>query len=70
MVLIGLCVYLPEFSLAVYEGIVGNCVYGELQPEYTVVAIVDKNRCGLLYDGDGDFTECALFTRKRFHLSG
>lgn len=60
MVLGGLCVYLPEFSVTVHEGIVCNRVNGELQPEYWVAAIVDKNTGTLLYDEEDDFAECVF----------
>ena len=60
MVLSGLCVYLPEFSVTVHEGSVCNRVNGELQPEYWVAAIVDKNTGTLLLDEEDDFTECVF----------
>lgn len=58
MVLSGLRVYLPQFSVTVHEGIVCNNVKGELQPEYTVSAIVDRTTGKIIYDEESDFTEC------------
>lgn len=68
MVLSGLCVYLPEFSVIVHEGIVCNRVNRELQPEYWVAAIVDKNTGTLLYDEEDDFAEC-VFHRQEEKIS-
>ena len=41
MVLSGLRVYLPEFSVTVHEGIFCDRVDGKLQPDYFVTAIVE-----------------------------
>lgn len=58
MVLSGLRVYLPQFSVNVHEGIICNRINGELKPEYMVAAIVDRATGKLIYDEEGDFTEC------------
>ena len=57
MVLSGLRVYLPEFSVTVHEGIFCDRVDGKLQPDYFATAIVDRNTGTLLYDEESDFTE-------------
>lgn len=60
LVLSGLRVYLPEFSVTVHEGIFCDRVAGKLQPDYFVTAIADRNTGTLLYDEESDFTECVF----------
>lgn len=70
MILSGLCVYLPQFSVTVHEGILCRHINGELQPEYTVTAIVDRNTGTLLYDEECDFVECVFhWQEERLTLS-
>lgn len=58
LLLSGIRVYLPQFSVTVHEGIFCHRENsGVLQLEYTVSAVVDRKTGELLYDEEGDFTE-------------
>lgn len=58
LLLSGIRVYLPQFSVTVHEGIFCHRENsGVLQPEYAVSAVVDRKTGELLYDEEGDFTE-------------
>lgn len=58
LLLSGIRVYLPQFSVTVHEGIFCHRENGGvLQPEYAVSAVVDRKSGELLYDEEGDFTE-------------
>ena len=70
MVLSGLRVYLPEFSVTVHEGIFCERVDGKLQPDYFVTAIADRNTGTLLYDEECDFAECVFhWQEEKFTLA-
>lgn len=70
LVLSGLRVYLPEFSVNVHEGIFCDRVGGKLQPDYFVTAIVDRNTGILLYDEECDFAECVFhWQEEKFTLA-
>lgn len=72
MVLSGLRVYLPKFSVTIHEGVICNRENGgELQPEYTVTAIVDRDTGRLLYDGEEDFVETVYdWLEEKISLAG
>ena len=58
LLLSGIRVYLPQFSVTVHEGIFCHRENsGVLQLEYAVSAVVDRKTGELLYDEEGDFTE-------------
>ncbi len=70
LVLSGLRVYLPRFSVTVHEGIFCNRTDGRLQPEYSVTAIADRASGALLYDEEGGFTECVYhWQEEKFTLA-
>lgn len=58
LLLSGIRVYLPQFSITVHEGI--YCQRGSdgvLQPEYVVSAVVNRKTGELLYDEEENFSE-------------
>lgn len=70
LVLSGIRVYLPEFSVTVHEGIFCDRVGGKLQLDYFVTAIVDRNIGTLLYDEECDFAECVFhWQEEKFTLA-
>lgn len=69
MVLSGLRVFLPEFSVTVHEGIFCDRVDGKLQPDYFVTAIVDRNTGTLLMMRSVILQSvCFIGRRKSLHL--
>lgn len=64
LLLSGLRVYLPQFSVTVHEGIYCHRDdNGALQPEYAVSAVVDRKTGELLYDDEEDFAETVFYWR-------
>lgn len=58
MVLSGLRVYLPRFSITVHEGFYCRREDGgELSPESMVTVLIDKETGRFLYDSESDFVE-------------